>query len=129
MSSAVILSLRPKECPQQDIDHIASIYRNLSASAARDVVARALGELAEMMAAMADQIAAHDMDDLAQRLKRLQRMARNLGLLTLSAVATDLGKCLQAGDVTAFAAVWARLLRLLDCTLSYDRDMQDFTAS
>lgn len=128
MRDAVILAMRPKECPQQDIDHIASIYRNLSPNAAQQVVARALGEVAQMMAVMAQRIAAHDMGDLQRSLRRLQRMAQNLGLVTLAMVAGDLGQCLQRQDATAFAAVWARLLRIVDCTLTFDQDMQDLNS-
>ncbi len=128
MSGAVILALRPKECPQQDIEHIASIYRNLSSQAAQQVVARALGELAQIMTTMAARIAAHEMGDVQRHLRRLDRLAQNLGLTTLAQVARDLGQCLQAGDATAFAAVWARLLRVLDCTATSDLEAQDLNS-
>ncbi len=125
MCSATVLALQPKECPQQDIEHIASIYRNLDSQAAEQVVARALGELGEALSALADRIAGQHLHDALRRLKRLDRMAENLGLLTLSHVARDLATCLDRGDSTAFAAVWARLVRVADCTLTYDQDMQD----
>jgi len=125
MSGAVILALVPKENPRQDIEQIASIYRNLSSNAAEQVVARALGELALSMAALAERIAAHELDDVQRRLKRLDRMAQNLGLQTLSDVCRDVATCVARGDSTAFAAVWARLLRVTDRTLTFDQDMQD----
>jgi hypothetical protein len=125
MSGAVILALTPRENPQHDIEQIASIYRNLSSAAAEQVVARALGELALSMAALAEDIADHQMGDLLRRLKRLDRMAHNLGLKTLSVVCKDLAICLERSDATGFAAVWARLLRVADCTLTFDQERQD----
>jgi HPt (histidine-containing phosphotransfer) domain-containing protein len=127
MSRAVVLALKPKENPRLDLEQISSIYRNLSAQAAEQVVARALGELALQMAKLAERIAAHQMGDLLRRLKRLDRMAQNLGLKTLSMVAQDLATCLEREDATAFAAVWARLLRVADCTLQLDQGLQDQT--
>ncbi len=127
MSGAVILALKPKENPSQDIEQIASIYRNLSSHAAEQVVARALGELAVHLANLAERIAAHQMGDLLRRLKRLDRMAQNLGLKTLSDVTKDLSVCLERGDSTAFAAVWARMLRVADGTLTFDQDRQDLS--
>lgn len=127
MSRAVVLALTPKENPRLDLEQISSIYRNLSSQAADQVVTRALGELALQMAKLAERIAQHQMGDLLRRLKRLDRMAQNLGLRTLSTVAQDLAICLERGDTTAFAAVWARLLRVADCTLTLDQDVQDQT--
>ncbi len=121
------MALKPKENPRLDLEQISSIYRNLSAQAAEQVVARALGELALQMAKLAERIAAHQMGDLLRRLKRLDRMAQNLGLKTLSMVAQDLATCLEREDATAFAAVWARLLRVADCTLQLDQGLQDQT--
>lgn len=125
MCSAIVLALQPKESPQQNFEHIASIYRNLDSLAAEQVVARALGELGQMLVSLADRIAGHHLQDALRRIKRLERMAENLGLVTFSGVARDLAQCLERGDSTAFAAVWARLLRVADCTLSYDPEKQD----
>jgi HPt (histidine-containing phosphotransfer) domain-containing protein len=128
MCSAVVLALAPKERPKQDMDHIASIYRNLGSQAAEQVVARALGELASMMATLAEKIAAHEMADLLRKLRRLDQMADNLGMVTLSVVAQDLSICLERGDATAFSAVWARLMRVADQTLSAGSGLQDQTS-
>jgi hypothetical protein len=128
MSGAVIVALRPKESPQQDIEHIASIYRNLSSQAAQQVIAQALGELAQIMTAMAARIAAHELADVQRQLRRLDRLAQNLGLVTLAQVARDLCHCLQASDATAFAAVWARLLRVLEYTATCNIESQDLNS-
>jgi hypothetical protein len=79
------------------------------------------------MAGLADRVQAHEMGDMVRRLTRLQKMAENLGLQTLSDVAADLGCCLARADPTAFSAVWARLLRVAAGTLSTPREIGDQT--
>lgn len=127
MSSGNVVVLRPIERPRQNIEQIASIYRSLGSDSAEQVVTRALGELAFMMSGLADRVKAHELGDMLRRLKRLQRMAENLGLVTLADVTQDLGKCLDRADATAFSAVWARLLRIAETTLTPNREIYDQT--
>ena len=58
-----------------------------------------------------------------RRLRRLQRMAENLGLITLGLVAADLTLCITCQDVTAFSAVWARLVRVAENALADQRSL------
>lgn len=125
MALGNVVALRLVECPHQDGEQIASIYRSLGNASAEQVIARALGELAFAMSALADQIKVHELGDLIRRLKRLQQMAQNLGLLTLSQVAGDLAHCVRCQDSTAFAAVWARLVRIAETTLTPERANYD----
>lgn len=113
-----VVALRPKERVRQDAEPIATMYRNLGTASAEQVVARALGELALTMSGLASQVREHEMGDLIRQLRRLQRMAENLGLISLGLVAADLRGCLDGKDVTAFAAVWARLLRIAERSLT-----------
>ena len=122
-----VVALRPKERVRQDAEPIATIYRNLGTSSAEQVVTRALGELALTMSGLATQVRARDMGDLLRQLRRLQRMAENLGMVSLGVVAGDLRICLDRSDATAFAAVWARLLRIAERSLSSDKDLLDQT--
>lgn len=122
-----VVALQPKERVRQDAEPIATIYRNLGTSSAEQVVTRALGELALTMSGLATQVRAHDMGDLLRQLRRLQRMAENLGMVSLGVVAGDLRVCMERSDPTAFAAVWARLLRIAERSLSSDKDLLDQT--
>jgi hypothetical protein len=117
MNTGVIATLSPREVVRQDIAAIAAIYRNLGAPTAEQMVARALGGLALTMAGIAEKIRAQDLHDLARQLRRLKRQADDLGLVSLGLVAGDACICLERGDGTAFAAVWARLLRIADRSL------------
>lgn len=122
-----VVALQPKERVRQDAEPIATIYRNLGTSSAEQVVTRALGELALTMSGLATQVRAHEMGDLLRQLRRLQRMAENLGMVSLGVVAGDLRVCMDRSDPTAFAAVWARLLRIAERSLSSDKDLLDQT--
>lgn len=125
MQADNVVKLRPSERVRQDGGPIATIYRNLGRDSAEQVVTRALGELALTMAGLASQVRAHDLANLSRHLRRLQRMSENLGMVSLGLVAADVRACLEGGDSTAFSAVWARLLRIAERSLSPDRELLD----
>lgn len=118
-----VTTLAPREVVRQDVEAIAVIYRNLGAPTAEQMVTRALGELALTMAGIAEKVRAQDLRDLAHQLGRLKRLADDLGLVSLGLVAGDTRVCLERADGTAFAAVWARLLRVAERSLSPHPDM------
>jgi hypothetical protein len=120
-----IATLRPRETVRQDVEAIAVIYRNLGAPVAEQMVTRALGELALTMAGIAEKVQAQELRDLARQLGRLGRLAADLGLLSLSTVAGDAKTCLERADSTAFSAVWARLLRVAERSLSAEVGLAD----
>jgi hypothetical protein len=123
--AAEILAFRPRERVRQDSEPIALMYRNMGTSAAEEVVTRALSELAMTMAGLADQVRTRDRVDLSRQLRRLQRMAEQLGMVSLGHVAADIRQCLDQGDATAFAAVWARLMRVAETSLAADKGWLD----
>jgi hypothetical protein len=123
MSAGNVMALRPVERVKQDAEPIATIYRNLGAASAEQVVTRALTELAMTMAGLANQIRRHDLADVDRQLRRLQRMSENLGMVSLGVIAGDVRLCLGRSDGTAFAAVWARLMRVAERSLATDRDL------
>ncbi|MFA9231750.1 MAG: hypothetical protein ACEQSU_13565 [Microgenomates group bacterium] len=127
MKNAIVVDLRPRERVCQDAEPIATIYRNLGTTSAEQVVTRALTELAIAMAGLAEQIRTHDLHDLARRLRSLQSMAQSLGMVSLAHVTVDLGVCIDRKDTTAFAAVWARLLRIAEKALTAEEGVVDRT--
>ena len=102
MSAGNVVALRPVERVKQDAEPIATIYRNLGATSAEQVVTRALAELAMTMAGLASQIRKHELADVDRQLRRLQRMSENLGMVSLGLIAGDVRMCLGRNDVTAF---------------------------
>lgn len=120
-----IAALRPKERVRLDAEPIAAMYRNLGTSTAEQVVTRALSELALTLGGLADQVRMRDLSDLGRGLRRLQRMADHLGMISLGLVAAEARICMDRGDDTAFAAVWARLIRVAEASLAPDRELLD----
>ena len=127
MPATNVVALRPNDRVRQDAEPIAALYRNLGTASAEQVVTRALGELALTMSGMAQRVRAQDLADLSRQLRRLQRMGENLGMVSLGQVAEDVRACLEAGDSTAFSAVWARLLRVAERSLASEGEFLDRT--
>lgn len=124
---ATVTVLRPKDRVRQSAEPVAAMYRDMGTVAAEQVVTRALGELALTMSALASLVRAHDLKDVARQLRRLQRMSEQLGMVSLGIVAADVRACLESGDVTAFSAVWARLMRVAERSLASDKGLMDQT--
>ena len=120
-----VATLRPREVVCQDVGVLAEIYRNLGAPTAEHVVTRALGELALTMAGIVEKVQSQDLRDVARQLMRLRRLADDIGLVSMAKVAGDAQTCLERADGTAFSAVWARLLRVAERSLSPDHSMAD----
>ena len=123
--SAIIVEMRPKDRIRQDAEPIALIYRSMGTHAAEEVVSRALGELALTMSALSQQVRGRNLLDLSRQLRRLERMAAQLGLVSLGSVAIDARACLETSDLTAFSAVWARLIRVAEVSLAADKGALD----
>lgn len=115
-----VQSLNPHEVVRQDVGTIAEIYRNLGAPVAEQLVTRALGELALALVGLRDRVQANDLHDLGWQLDRLRRLAKDIGLSSLATVSSDAATCLERGDATAFAAVWARMMRVAGSSLSVE---------
>jgi hypothetical protein len=120
-----ITALRPKERVRLDAEPIVAIYRDLGTTAAEQVVTRALSEVALTLAGIVEQVRQHDMSDLHRHLRRLQRMAEHLGMVSLGTISVELRVCIERSDATAFSAVWARMLRIAERSLATDKDLLD----
>ena len=122
-----VTALTPREVVRQDVEAIAVIYRNLGAPTAEKTVTRALGELALTMIRLAETVRAQDLRKVADHLLRLNRLAGDLGLLSLAEVARDSRICLERADSTGFSAVWARLVRVAERSLSLAPGLADLS--
>ena len=117
---ASVVQLRPHERVHEDEGAILAIFDRLGPDPGAKLVSRAVGELALAMTVMATQVERHDLAALPRGLRRMQVMAAGVGLTSLSQVAADARAVLALGDATAFAAVWARLLRVAERSLVRD---------
>ena len=122
---ATVTDLRPVDRVRQDGEPIASMYRTMGTRAAQEVVGRALGELALTMAGLTDGVASGDTGGLPRQLRRLERMSEQLGLSSMTEVAGTVRTCVERQDMTAFAAVWARLVRVAEVSLASETRLLD----
>lgn len=125
--TCMITALRPRDRVRQDAEPIAAMYREMGTKAAEQIVNRALGELALTISGLAQQVRSRELNDLPRRLRRLQRMSENLGMVSLGLVAADARRVFEDGDTTAFSAIWARLMRVAERSLATDKDLLDQT--
>ena len=114
----MIYDLSPRERILQDTEAVASLYRELGSLSAEKVVTQTLAELATVITALVLRVRCHDLQGLPNRLQRLEDLADHLGLISLGLVAADAKRCLNRNDSTAFAAVWARLMRVSEQILA-----------
>lgn len=116
MTSGVV-TLHPQERVDEDEGAILAIFDRLGPDPGAKLVTRAVGELAMAVTVMCAQVDRHELDGLPRALKRMQAMAAGVGLVSLAQVAEDAREVLLRGDATAFAAVWARLMRVAERSL------------
>ncbi|MEY4698342.1 MAG: hypothetical protein RIT14_2770 [Pseudomonadota bacterium] len=112
-----VVILAPRERVAADRAARDAILARLGPVAGAEALCGAVAEVAACLAALAGQVAAGDIAALPAELRRLQDRAGLLGLDRLAQVAGDLGLCAARGDGTAFAAVWARLVRVAESSL------------
>lgn len=125
--TCMITALRPRDRVRQDAEPIAAMYREMGTKAAEQIVNRALGELALTISGLSQQIRSRELNELPRRLRRLQRMSENLGMVSLGLVAADARRAFEENDTTAFSAIWARLMRVAERSLATDKDLLDQT--
>ena len=108
--SGNVTALRPKERVRLDAEPIAAIYRNLGTSSAEQVVSRALGELALTLAGLVEQVRRRDLGDLGRGLRRLQRMADHLGMISLGLIVSARLRTEELADGILNLISWPMLL-------------------
>lgn len=114
---ASVVKLRPHERVDEDGRAIRAIYDRLGPDPGAKLVARAVGELALSVTVLGAQVERHELGNLPRGLKRMEAMAAGVGMVSLAQVAKDARSVLALGDATAFAAVWARLVRIAEQSL------------
>lgn len=112
-----VVTLCPRERVAEDEAAIRAIYDRLGPDPGAKLVTRAVGELALSVTVMVAQVGRHELAALPRSLRRMQGMAMGVGMVSLAQVARDARLCLERGDTTAFAAVWARLVRVAERSL------------
>jgi len=120
-----VTALQPAERVRLDADRLETLYTQLGARGAEDVVCRALEEIAARLARAERDYRAARFDEMRKGCRGLIGMAEEVGMARVARVARDVTACIDAGDGTALGATFARLLRIAERSLCEIWDMQD----
>lgn len=110
-----------------DQERLGALYSQLGEAGAEDVVCRAMEELALRMSHCDALYTEKNWTDLRKNTRSLIAIADQIGMHTLSRVATDVTRCIDDQEHTAVAATLSRLLRIGERSLTAIWDMQDIT--
>ena len=104
--------LAVQEPVQGDPRRLGEIVDELGETAAHDVICIALEQLAQALADARRAAMAGDMAALTAGAELLSRLAWQIGLTSLAAVAVDVAICAERRDGTGLSATLARLMRI-----------------
>ncbi len=110
-----------------DHDQLGSLYAQLGAVGAEDVVRRTMEELALRLTHAERQYRSCEFDALRKSAASLIAIAEQIGMQKVSMVAEDVAISVDQGDEVALAATLSRLLRVGEGSLTAMWDLQDFT--
>ncbi len=110
-----------------DSDRLQDLYSQLGEAGAEDVVCRAMEELAVRLAHTERLFRQDKLCEMRKSARSLIAIADQIGMHSLSRVATDVTHCIDALDPVAIAATLARLLRIGERSLTAIWDLQDVT--
>lgn len=112
--------LRPNEGPWVDPGRIADLYVELGSCEAEKLLARAMSEVAVLLAEMMDQYQEGLLDAFRRSLRAFRRISFHVGIAGLVVAADAVADCLEQGNATALAATWTRLLWMSEKALACD---------
>ena len=119
-----ICLLRPDEHVCLNPDRVVQLRRQLGDAAAKDLIARAIQDLALRLEHVECHHNAGHMEPMRKGVRLVLAIADQIGLDTLTMVAEDVLACIDSGDQVALDATRARLLRSGKSSLSEIWDLQ-----
>ena len=125
MAEVAVLEFRDKV--RLDPDKLGTLYYQLGAQGAEDVVCRAMEELAVRLADLSQHEFGADPEVHQREARLVAAIADQVGMTGLARAARNLGDCLYQGDQNALAACRARLERVGDLSLLEIWDCADLS--
>ena len=110
-----------------DYEQLGTLYSQLGAVGADEVLRRAMEELALRLSHLDRQYRQDELEDLRKGTRTLVAIAEQIGLTKLANVARDVAKAIDQGDSTAIAATLSRLMRIGEKSLLAVWELQDMT--
>ncbi|MFT6090320.1 hypothetical protein [Sulfitobacter sp. CW3] len=122
-----VLQMRPTEQVCVDQERLGTLYKQLGATDAEDVVCRAMEELALRISHCDRLYRTSDWLELRKNSRSLIAIAEQVGLQKLAAVAHDVMQSVDQNDEVAIAATLTRLVRVGERSLTAIWDTQDMS--
>lgn len=122
-----ISQLRQREAASLDHDQLGTLYAQLGAVGAEDVLRRAMEELALRLSRSERLYQDGAMAELAKSTQSLIAIADQIGMSKLARVAGDVSVVAAADDQVAVAATLSRLMRVGEASLTAIWDLHDLT--
>lgn len=123
----VLAVLRHEEGIRLNPDPLVALYAELGERGAERVICRAVEELAARLSEMLRHADSGDGPALVRSARLLAKVADQVGMSTLASVAGDVVGVTEHRDLTAQAAILARLMRIGDRSLTAVWDLRDMT--
>lgn len=110
-----------------DLDRLEDLFQQLGETSAEEVVSRALEEIAVRLAQTERHHRAGDLTQMRKSARSITAIAEQIGMTTVARVARDVTGCIDMADLTALAAVSARLHRTGERSLHEIWDLQGYS--
>jgi hypothetical protein len=124
---AILAVLRHEEGICVDAERLVAIYCGRAKRDAEEVLQRGIEDMASRVTEIQRHFDEGNRPSLIRSARMAARMADKLGMTSFSAVAGDLIAATEAVDGPAQAATLARLLRIVDRSVTAIWDLRDMT--
>lgn len=113
-----VVALSHAEDMEIDPDRLHGLVERFGELDAGEVLLHASDEMIRLLARMDGHYARADTAPIRRDALELAHLAGKVGMCGVSAIAVDVEICAARGDMTGFAATWARLCRVVERALS-----------
>ncbi|WP_323035564.1 hypothetical protein [Pararhodobacter sp.] len=114
----LVHEFRPSERIIIDAARLEEVFRRLGDKGAEAFVMEAVEAISDLLAEVDGFVRTDVLTEIAPRAQLVSRISAEIGLTSLARVSRDMGIAASRDDVVAYRAVWERLVRIGDRSLS-----------
>lgn len=113
-----VYEFRPSERIIIDSVRLEEVFRRLGDKGAEAFVMEAVEAISDLLAEVDGFVRTGNRLEIALRAQQVSRISAEIGLTSLARVSRDIGIAAHRDDIVAYRAVWERLVRIGDRSLS-----------
>ncbi len=114
----LVHDFKPSERIIIDSARLEEVFRRLGDRGAEAYVMEAVEAISDLLAEVDGFVRNDQLAEIAPRAQQVSRISAEIGLTSLARVSRDMGIAAARDDVVAYRAVWERLVRIGDRSLS-----------